>query len=155
MSMRSGIKVYTRMHEIELKPSRLLGLLLVVMVALGWAALGTSALPGWGASALGMAVLAAAGFAWRRALPDRQLRLRGDGRIERAVCRGDWEAVEVLGDSFVSPAMIVLRYRGKDARLRTLTLLPDSADADALRRLRVSLRWARRTHSDTSSPGAG
>ena len=35
------------------------------------------------------------------------------------------------------------------------TALPDSADADALRRLRVSLRWARRTRSDTGFPDAG
>ncbi|MFN3543905.1 MAG: protein YgfX [Thiobacillus sp.] len=143
------------MHEIEVKPSRRLGLLLAAMLALAWAALAASALPGSGALALGVAVLAAAVLAWRRAVPEGRLRLRSDGGIERAAADGSWEAVEVLGDSFVSPAMIVLRYRGADARRRTLTLLPDSADADALRRLRVSLRWARRTRSGTSSPDAG
>jgi len=66
----------------------------------------------------------------------------------------EWCDVEVLGDSFVSTGLIVLRYR-MAGKMRILTLLPDSADTDALRRLRVSLRWAPRTHSDTAFPDAG
>ncbi|MFN3715444.1 MAG: hypothetical protein ACK4R8_01840, partial [Thiobacillus sp.] len=53
------------------------------------------------------------------------------------------------------PAMIVMRYQLPGARARSLTLLPDSASSDDFRRLRASLRWARRTRSDTSSPDEG
>jgi toxin CptA len=42
-----------------------------------------------------------------------------------------------------SPLMIVLRVRCPGRRLsRSITLLPDSADADSLRRLRIFLRFA-------------
>jgi len=65
-----------------------------------------------------------------------------------ARCRG-------AGGQLRVDRLIVLRYRPAGVRVRTLTLLPDSADADALRRLRVSLRWAARTRSDTAFPDAG
>ena len=83
------------------------------------------------------------------------LGIAADGRLQCLDGRAEWSDVEVLDDSFVSTALIVVRYRTADRQVRALTLLPDSADADTLRRLRVSLRWARRTRSDTSFPDAG
>jgi toxin CptA len=78
-----------------------------------------------------------------------------DGSLQGLDEAAEWREVEVLGDSFVATGLIVLRYRIGDQSARSLTLLPDSASADDLRRLRVSLRWIRRTRSDTSSPDAG
>ena len=143
------------MREIELKPSRLLGLLLTGMAALALFAVYRATLPGALQLALGVAVIGLSGWGGRRALPVASLRIAADGRLQ---CRDDtaeWRDAEVLGDSFVSTGLIVLRYRTTDKRVRCLTLLPDSADADDLRRLRVSLRWARRTRSDTAFPDAG
>jgi toxin CptA len=98
---------------------------------------------GWGA------------WGWRRLSPAAGLRIAGDGRLQARDDTGEWRDAEVLGDSFVSTALIVLRYRIGGSPARSLTLLPDSADADDLRRLRVSLRWTRRTRSDTASRDAG
>lgn len=143
------------MHEIELKPSRRLGLLLAGLAGLALAATWTAALPVWLQVALsGLVAAAAVGSVWRAPTVLR-LRQQADGSLLAQAADGDWREVEVLGDSFVSPALIVLRYQLEGERPRALTLLGDSAAAEDLRRLRVSLRWARRTRSDTSSPGVG
>jgi toxin CptA len=94
-------------------------------------------------------------WGWRRALPIASLRIAADGRLQCLDDTAEWCDAEVQGDSFVSTALIVLRYRLAGQPMRTLTLLPDSAGPDDLRRLRVALRWARRTRSDTASPDAG
>ena len=143
------------MREIELKPSRRLGLLL-----LGWAALALTAIHLADVSAasefaLGVVVIGLALWGWRRAAPTASLRIAADGRLQCVDDTAEWRDAEVLEDSFVSTALIVVRYRTADRQVRSLTLLPDSADADDLRRLRVSLRWARRTRSDTGFPDAG
>jgi toxin CptA len=146
--------VYTLMREFELKPSRRLGLFVLGMTALALAAIGAAALPDGVRLALGVAVIALAVLGWRRARFREVLRLAVDGQLQCLDEQGEWREVEVLGDSFVSTGLIVLRYREAGRRVRTLTLLSDSADADGLRRLRVSLRWAGRTRSDTASRGA-
>ena len=143
------------MREIELKSSRRLGLLLLVMAALALVAVWLADLP-WGVRLLlGMAVAALSVWGWRRASLSGKLRLAVDGRLQCLDGTGAWCDVDILDDSFVSTVLIVLRYRMADGKRRALTLLPDSADSDDLRRLRVSLRWARRTRSDTSSPDVG
>lgn len=143
------------MRGIELKPSRRLGLLLLGMTGLAWAAIWLAALSAGSQAALGMAVAGLGAWGWQRASRRDALRIAPDGRLQTQDGEEAWRDVEVMGDSFVSTALIVLRYRTPGGQVRTLTLLPDSADADSLRRLRVSLRWARRTRSDTSSPDAG
>ena len=144
------------MHEIELKPSRRLGLLLLVMAALALGAIGLAALPVGVRLALGTAVVGLLGaWGWRQTLPLASLRIAADGRLQWLDDAAEWRDAEVLGDSFVSPALIVLRYRTAGRHAGALTLLSDSADADDLRRLRVSLRWTRRTRSDTAFPDAG
>ncbi|HWR76196.1 MAG TPA: protein YgfX [Thiobacillus sp.] len=147
--------MYTLMREIELKPSRRLGLLLAGMLLLALAAVTLAALPGGLQLTLGMAVTGLGAWGWRRALPMASLRVVADGRLQCLDDTAEWCDAEVMGDSFVSTALIVLRYRTAGGQVRTLTLLPDSAAADDLRRLRVSLRWTRRTRSDTTTPGAG
>jgi toxin CptA len=147
--------VYTLMHEIELKPSRRLGLLLAGMLLLALAAISLAALPGslqWG---LGLAVTGLGVRGWRGSTPIARLRIAADGRLQWRDDMAEWRAAEILGDSFVSAALIVMRLRTADRRVLALVLLPDSADAESLRRLRVSLRWTRRTRSDTAPPDAG
>ena len=51
-------------------------------------------------------------------------------------------AAQLLPGSYVHPLMLVLRYR-VHRRVRSLVLLPDSADRDMLRRLRVRLKQAK------------
>ena len=143
------------MREIELKPSRWLGMLLLGMAALALVAVYLAALPGAIKLALGMAVAGLGAWGWRRTALLASLRIAADGRLQYLDKHGAWCDAMVLGDSFVSTALIVLRYRTADGHLRTLTLLPDSAGADDLRCLRVSLRWRCHTRSDTSAPDAG
>ena len=142
------------MREIELKPSRRLGLLLLGMAALAGVAIYLAALPGGLKLALGIAVVGLGVWGWRAA-PMTRLRIAADGRLQSLDDRSEWCDAEIAGDSFVSTALIVLRYRTAGGLRRTLALLPDSADADDLRRLRVLLRWAPRIRSDTSFPDAG
>ena len=144
------------MREIELKPSRLLGLLLAGMALLALIAIYLAALPGSVQLGLGVAVAGLTGWSWRRQVSQPAcLRIAMDGSLQSLDEAAEWREAEVLGDSFVATGLIVLRYRTGDQPARSLTLLPDSAPADDLRRLRVSLRWRRRTRSDTSSPDAG
>jgi len=136
-------------------PSRRLGLLLAGMTALALLALHLAALP-WSVQwALGVGVIGLAGWGWRQARPRAHLRIAADGRLQCLDDADEWRDAEVLGDSFASTALTVVRYRVAGAPVQSLTLLPDSADSEALRRLRVSLRWAPRTRSDTAFPGAG
>jgi toxin CptA len=147
-------KVYTLMHEIELKPSRRLGLFLLGMTVLALAAIGLAALPAAVRLATGAAVAGLAAWGWRRARCVASLRIVTDGRLQCLDGTAEWRDFEVRGDSFVSTGLIVLRYR-MAKQVRSLTLMSDSASADDLRRLRVSLRWTRRTRSDTAFPDAG
>ncbi|MGE5320845.1 MAG: protein YgfX [Hyphomicrobiaceae bacterium] len=143
------------MREIELKPSRRLGLLLLGMTALALAAIALAGVRAEAAFALGLAAIGLGAWGWRQGLPVGGLRIAADGRLQCLDDMAEWRDAEVLDESFVSTGLIVLRYRPADRGARTLTLLPDSAGSDDLRRLRVSLRWARRTRSDTGFPGAG
>lgn len=143
------------MREIELKPSRQLGLLLVGMALLALVAIGLAALPGSMRWALGVVVVCLVGWGGWWASRMARLRIGADGQLQAPDETNEWRDVEVQRDSFVATGLIVLRYRLDGQHLHSLTLLSDSASADDLRRLRVSLRWIRRTRLDTSSPDAG
>jgi len=143
------------MREIEIKPSRLLGLLLAGMLLLALAAVTLAVLPGSVQLVLGVVVAGLGGWGWRRASRTARLRITADGGLQGLDDAAEWCDADVSGDSFVATGLIVLRYRIDGQSGRSLTLLPDSAPADDLRRLRVSLRWTRRTRSDTSFPDVG
>jgi toxin CptA len=145
--------VYTLTREIEIKPSRWLGMLLLGMVGLALFAISLAALPDVAQLAGSACMIGLGVWGWRRALPQTSLRIVADGRLQCLDSAGEWRDAEVLGGSFVSTALIVLNYR-VNGRMRTLTLFPDSADADSLRRIRVLLRWAGRTRSGTVSRDA-
>jgi toxin CptA len=142
--------------EIELKPSRLLGLLVLTMGGLALLSIALASLP-MAVKAL-LAVVALGGALWafgnsRRALP--RLQLGADGSLGIRARDEDWRPALDLPQRFVSPALCVLRLARTQRRYPSLVLLPDSGEPDDLRRIRVSLRWARRTRLDTASPDAG
>lgn len=142
------------MHRIELKPSRLLGLLLGAMSVLALGAIYLAALPLAAQGVLAVSVVGALAYGWKRLQAPADLRIEAAGTLQCRDEEGEWIPLEVLGDSLVTRYMIVLRYRRPGTRAHTRVLMPDSASADDLRRLRVSLRWARHTRSDTAFPGA-
>jgi toxin CptA len=70
------------------------------------------------------------------------LELREDGEIACQTRNGAWLDCELLGSSYVSPAMTIinLRPRGWPGD-RRIILVPDNVDAEDFRRLRTWLRW--------------
>lgn len=71
------------------------------------------------------------------------IRLRAPGRCE--IFRRDGTSLEgqILGGSYVLTGMIILRLRCNGSRRTTgVILMPDAVAPDAMRRLRVRLRWA-------------
>ncbi len=72
------------------------------------------------------------------------LRLNTKGELTASTRAGTEYAVDVLSNTFVASYLTVLNYRvGGKRGQRSILLLPDNTDADAFRRLRVWLRWAR------------
>jgi toxin CptA len=143
------------MDAIELKPSRWLGLLLLAMACAAGLAIALADLPAVLKGILVAAVAVATGIALARQRRDPpRLAIDRDGRLWAKESQGDWVAAAVSPASFASPGLCVLDL-DLAGRRRVLTLLPDSTDAGAWRRLRVSLRWGPRTRSDTPSRDAG
>ena len=70
------------MREIELKPSRLLGLLLLGMTTLALAAIHLAALPVAVQLALGTIVIGLSGWGWRQTRYTEALRMTADGRLQ-------------------------------------------------------------------------
>ncbi len=74
------------------------------------------------------------------------LEWQADGRWRACRRDGGKEALVLMPDSFVHPALLVLNFRPAGVggwrrwRRRSVVLLPDSADRDTLRRLRARLR---------------
>lgn len=140
------------MAAIELKPSRWLGLLLLAMALLAGMAVALADLAPPLQWALAAAIVLAAGFTLARQRgPMPQLGVDGAGRLWVRDPGDEWREASVARDSFVSPLLCVL---GLEPGRRRLILLPDSVEADAWRRLRVSLRWGPHRRSDTPGRGA-
>ena len=140
------------MQPIELKPSRLLGLLLGAMSVLALGAIYLAALPLAAQGVLVVSVAGALAHGWKRLQAPASLRIEAAGTLQCRDEQDEWTPLEVLGDTLVTRYLIVLRYRRPGTRAHTRVLMADSASADDLRRLRVSLLWARHTRSDTRSP---
>ena len=143
------------MTEIELKHSFLLMASQFAMSLLAAVAIGLADLPGLIQLLLAGSLLGALAWTvWRRRRPLPSLRIKADGQIQLDAGSSKWQPADILPGSFVTPGLSVVRLRAPDSTL-SLVLLPDSASPDALRRLRLSLRWAPRIHSDTAFPDAG
>ncbi len=131
-----------------LRTSRLLTLML------GGVSLGAGVLllllpfPVWLQTLLVLVVAAGAGHAlwhhaWLRAPQSiHAIEVNAQGELHCHMPAHDWQSAQVLGSSTVTSWLTVLNLRVEGWRLvRHVVLLPDTADADALRQLRVWLRW--------------
>lgn len=132
---------------IALRPSRLLAgalaLLHLLALASAWISLEGGALA---LVAAGIALSAAQTVAQALQLwpgSARRLRLHPDGHADWVDSRDRWHPCRVSPASYRSPYLVVMGLRGEAFRARWLALLPDSADAEDLRRLRVWLGWPR------------
>lgn len=105
------------------------------------AAMAALVVPGWWRLAA-LAWVGAIAWSLRQPQPHGVLVLPGDGT--RWLDSGSGAVlIEIAAGSLVTSSLIVLRYRDEHGRHGTLTLWPDSADAEALRQLRIGLCWAR------------
>ncbi len=72
----------------------------------------------------------------------RVLQVDGDGEVEIEAADGRLREGRLRPGSLVAPWLVIVRWRPANARLdRTVFLIPGMAPAEALRRLRVLLRW--------------
>jgi hypothetical protein len=103
--------------------------------------------PAW-STAIGLVLAASATWHVRRdALlwaPDSaaELTIYRDGHLALLLRNGVEVDGRVLGSTFVSLALVAINARLADGRARSVIVLPDSADAESRRRLRVWLRHA-------------
>ena len=142
--------------QIELKHSVWLWVAISVMVLLAMMSIAMASVEIiWQVLLAALVLTASGGGVWQAGRPLPSLRLKSNGQIQLSVAGADWSQAEVLPGCFVSPLLTVVRLRTAEAKTYRLTLLPDSAPAQHLRRLRVSLRWASHTHSDTAFQDAG
>jgi toxin CptA len=130
---------------VTLRPSRILALALTLMagtaLACAWISLpGLAFVP----VAAGIVLTWASHLAQalqRGGRAARALELDAQGRARWQDVSGQWQEAEILPSSYASDWLIVVNMRGSGRRGRSLVLLPDSAAAEELRRLRVWLRW--------------
>lgn len=134
--------------HVALQPSRQLAWLLVLMGCSMCTVAVLLPIPLWSRVLAGIAVAGAVLYHLARdaalRLPWSVLALEvGAGESLRVLGRGEgWSDAEVLGSSFVTPWLCVINVR-LPGRFwtRTVVLLPDSAQAEPFRRLRVWLKW--------------
>jgi hypothetical protein len=73
----------------------------------------------------------------------RAMRLDPAGAMEVWLRDGVLASGSVRAGSFVAPWLTIVRWRPQGARVdRTVLILPDMAQREDFRRLRVALRWA-------------
>ena len=132
---------------LTLRPSRILALALTLMagaaLACAWVSL---PVPAFAPVAAGITLAWASHLAQalqRGKRGARALELGAHGRARWQDGSGQWQEVEILASSYASDWLVVVNMRGGGRRERSLVLLPDSAAAGDLRRLRVWLRWRR------------
>ncbi|HQX24393.1 MAG: hypothetical protein KA911_06440 [Xanthomonadales bacterium] len=124
---------------LELRPSRRFELALLAAIVAALAACAYSGLPMALQLAAGVLVLLLGAHAARvqRAQAGLRLAIERDGAAVLRTRGGDDQALRVAAWACRGP-LVTLRLAGAGVS-RNLFLLPDSADADALRRLRVRL----------------
>ncbi len=82
-----------------------------------------------------------------------ELLLKDGARCEFTLKNGETLAGNIEGSTFVAPLLIVLNVSPDgQGRRRATILMPDSASADDLRRLRVWLRYRGRPGASASGP---
>ncbi|HEY6095323.1 MAG TPA: protein YgfX [Gallionellaceae bacterium] len=130
-----------------LRPSRLLAGLLLLMHLLALSALFTLPLPLWGGALLSLVVLLSLAYwvaraAWLRlATSCVSIRLHGDS-VELVCRNGESVSGTVQRDTLVTPFLVVLRILPAEGRrCRNVVIAGDAMAPEALRELRVALRW--------------
>lgn len=136
------------MLDLQLRPSRTLGLLLAAAHAVSLLLIWIMPLPL--ALQLAFSLLLVASFVFhlrrdaRLAAPNSIIRLRfsPDCQCRYQTRNGAWFEGMLLGSSLVTPWLSVLALRPDGRKLsRHAVIFPDSADAEGRRKLRVLLRW--------------
>ena len=139
------------MLRVTPKPSPALAIILTVAHTAAAGTLVPLDLPAWAKVILGLAIVASLAHALlRHAL------LRSPGCLKAIEFRdndcaaaqtrdGTWHEARVLGTSYVSPLLSVINLR-LEGRVfaRHVLIVPDNADAECFRRMRVWLRWGYR-----------
>ncbi len=130
---------------VKLEPSRLLALVLALMAGAAlmcaWISLPVLA---FAPVAIGIVLAGASQLAqalqWGgRAARALELSEHGAPRWQDA--SGEWHEAEILPGSYASNWLVLVNLGASGRRERSLVLLPDSAAAEELRRLRTWLRW--------------
>ena len=131
--------------QIRLRPSVFLigalGLLHGLALAAAWISLS-----GWPARLIAAGILlSAAGriaeALQRTAQAAMELEMHAGGRAAWRDRLGSWHDCSLGTGHFVSPLLIIVDLQQPNRRHKRILLLPDSAPAEDLRRLRVWLRW--------------
>ena len=143
--------------DVAIRPSRLMAIMLIAVHGVAVWAVWVSALPVAMHITLKLVLVLSLWFCLRQSgwlyAPRfvTSLRIRpaaqdeeGD-RLEAQCRNGSRLEGEVLEGNFVAPWLVTLGFRPHGVRRwfprKVITLLPDSADRESLRRLRVRLRW--------------
>ena len=140
--------------EIEPRPSRILLVGGIGAHLLSGGAVVVADLPWWvQAGFVAGIALSLLGFGYRHGSR------RGRGFIARIEPRdGRWRLKTGAGaeywarltDGYAHPLLVVLNFRLESGGRRSVTLVPDAVDGEALRRLRVWLRTSRDTEAGSS-----
>lgn len=134
---------------LQRQPSRWLGFLLLLSTLLACLALYRSSLPLLAAMPAMLALLASCCWLWPRQVSLRHAHsvtgLRFDSQGWHVLRRdGSETSAHLLGDTFVSALLTVVRLREAGRWWSLSVVLPaDAASEDALRRLRLRLRFSR------------
>lgn len=80
--------------------------------------------------------------------PPLEIRTETDGSLLVKVGE-DWQPVEILPSTVVTPWLTALHYRQTPGRARACVVLPDNLPADDFRRFRVWLKWKARIAGNT------
>lgn len=140
---------------LQRRPSRFLGTLLLLISLLAVVGLFRSALPALQAALCITAVLVYCWWVWPRQISLRHAQsitgLRFDSQGWHVLRRDGSEAgANLQPDTFVSAFLTVVRLREPGRWLPVSVILPaDSASEDALRRLRLRLRFSRQRWAAT------
>jgi toxin CptA len=144
---KSDLRGNAVMLRIRIGKSRQLAAALLVAHATAAACLAVSFPPGLSLPGISL-IAASAAYHLRRSALQRageavvELVLRQGGGCELTTLAGASRAGQVQGSTFVSPWLTVINVRFETGQgRRSVVLAPDCADADALRELRVWLRF--------------
>lgn len=134
--------------ELTLRPSRVYAAVLVLAHGLALLGVWLAAMPAW-AKALAVLALAVGGFyLWREhARSPRGLRVSLSGQVE--LLDDEWREVQIKGQPVVLRWLVSLPLARESGKTLRLSIWPDSAEPDLLRKLRAWLRWGNQPVRET------